>query len=185
MSTFRFQSTRHPGMSFGLPAEERSITSRHCFGLSTAPQVFTRVMTPMALGACSHGIHLFWHLDDWLILAGSVDNIIQDRDRLLLLLCEDHGIKINRKKSDLSLSRRKTYLGMVLDTEVVRAFPSTESSSSSGVGKDLPVLTSSHCFSLAVSSRSSFVPREAGSRRQISDEKSSVSARSVLVSPVG
>ena len=39
------------------------------FGLSTAPQVFTRVFATVSAWAHSHGIHLLRYLDDWLVLA--------------------------------------------------------------------------------------------------------------------
>ena len=40
-----------------------------CFGLSAAPQVFTRVFAGVSAWAHSRGISLLWYLDDWLILA--------------------------------------------------------------------------------------------------------------------
>ena len=42
-----------------------------CFGLSTAPQVFTRVFAAVSAWAHSHGIRLLRYLDDWLVLASS------------------------------------------------------------------------------------------------------------------
>ena len=41
------------------------------FGLTTAPQVFTRVMAPVASILHQMGIRLLRYLDDWLILASS------------------------------------------------------------------------------------------------------------------
>ena len=40
-----------------------------CFGLSSAPQVFTRAFVVVSAWAHSHGIRLLWYLDDWLVLA--------------------------------------------------------------------------------------------------------------------
>ena len=40
-----------------------------CFGLSIAPQVFTKVFAAVCAWAHSHGIRLLWYLDDWLVLA--------------------------------------------------------------------------------------------------------------------
>ena len=40
-----------------------------CFGLSTAPQVFTRVFAAVSVWAHSHGIRLLKYLADWLVLA--------------------------------------------------------------------------------------------------------------------
>ena len=42
-----------------------------CFGLSTAPQVFTRVMAPVSGLLHQLGIRMLRYLDDWLILASS------------------------------------------------------------------------------------------------------------------
>ena len=70
-----------------------------CFGLSTAPQVFTRIFASVSAWAHSRGIHLLRYLDDWLVLASSeveAKKNIQD----LLLVCHSLGIMIN-EKSDL------------------------------------------------------------------------------------
>ena len=42
-----------------------------CFGLSTAPRVFTRVFAAMSACAHAHGIRLLRYLDDWLVLPSS------------------------------------------------------------------------------------------------------------------
>ena len=42
-----------------------------CFGLSTAPQVFTRVFAAVSVWAHSHWIRLLRYLDDWLVLSSS------------------------------------------------------------------------------------------------------------------
>ena len=96
-----------------------------CFGLSTAPQVFTKVFAPISVWAHSHGIRLLRYLDDWLILASSEDEIRQ-HVRMLLELCHDLGIVVNLEKSDLEPKRRSKYLGMIIDTVVGKVFP-TES----------------------------------------------------------
>ena len=86
-----------------------------CFGLSTAPQVFTRVFAAVSAWAHSRGIRLLRYLDDWLVLASSETKArqhVQD----LLLLCHDLGIVVNKEKSDLTPSRSASYLGMTIDT---------------------------------------------------------------------
>ena len=42
-----------------------------CFGLSTAPHVFTRVFAVVSAWAHSHGTRLLRYLDDWLVLSSS------------------------------------------------------------------------------------------------------------------
>ena len=96
-----------------------------CFGLSTAPQVFTRVFAPVSAWAHSVGIRLRRYLDDWLILAASSQDLQLALERLLQV-CHDLGIVINHKKSDLQPKTRARYLGMLLDSTLLRAFPTEE-----------------------------------------------------------
>ena len=70
-----------------------------CFGLLTAPQVFTKVFAAVSAWTHSHGIHL-QYLEDWLVLASSeveAKKNVQD----LLLVCHSLSIVINEEKSDL------------------------------------------------------------------------------------
>ena len=94
-----------------------------CFGLSTAPQVFTRVFAAVSAWAHSRGIRLLRYLDDWLVLASSETKArqhVQD----LLLLCHVLGIVVNKEKSDLTPSRSASYLGMTIDTVAGKVSPS-------------------------------------------------------------
>lgn len=62
----------HPGSRQFLRFqwENRSLQFRTlCFGLSTAPQVFTRMMAPVAAELHRQGIRILRYLDDWLLLA--------------------------------------------------------------------------------------------------------------------
>ena len=93
-----------------------------CFGLSTAPQVFTRVFAAVSSWAHARGIRLLQYLDDWLIFSASQSKTRQHVDQLLSL-CRSLGIVINTEKSDLSSSRSVEYLGMVIDTVSAQAFP--------------------------------------------------------------
>ena len=93
-----------------------------CFGLSTAPQVFTRVFAAVSSWAHSWGIRLLQYLDDWLILSSSEAKTRQHLQQLFAL-CRSLGIIINEEKSDLSPSRSVEYLGMIIDTVSARAFP--------------------------------------------------------------
>ena len=94
-----------------------------CFSLSTAPQVCTRVFAAVSAWAHSHGIRLLRYLDDWLILASSEWEARQSV-QLLLSICRALGIVINEKKSDLMPSQTAKYLGMTIDTETGKVFPS-------------------------------------------------------------
>ena len=91
----------------GVPYQFRVL----CFGLTTAPQVFTRLIAPVSAILHRYGIRMLRYLDDWLILAESRDTCIQARDRLLHL-CEELGLQVNHGKSSLVPSQIMTYLGM-------------------------------------------------------------------------
>ena len=94
-----------------------------CSGLSTAPQVFTRVFAAVSAWAHSRGIRLLRYLDDWLVLSSSEKKAKQSV-RELLSLCHTLGIVINEKKSDLVSSQAAKYLGMTIDTVAGKVFPS-------------------------------------------------------------
>ena len=87
-----------------------------CFGLSTAPQVFTRVMPPVSAILHSLGICMCRYLDDWLVQSSS-------RESLLLDLCRELGIVVNSEKSNLVPSQVVQYLGVVLNTQSFVASP--------------------------------------------------------------
>ena len=91
-----------------------------CFGLTTAPQVFTRVMAPVSSVLHSQGVRMLRYLDDWLVQASSKEACIRARD-LTLELCLDLGIVVNMEKSHLCPAQTATYLGMVIDATALWA----------------------------------------------------------------
>ena len=94
-----------------------------CIGLSTAPQVFTRVFAAVSAWAHARGIRLLRYLDDWLVLSSS-EKKAKESIRELLSVCRTLGIVINEKKSDLVPSQSAKYLGMTIDTGAGKVFPS-------------------------------------------------------------
>ena len=82
-----------------------------CFGLSTAPQVFTRIMAPVSAILHKYGVRMLRYLDDWLILASSELACLQSRDRLLTV-CTELGIQVNLTRSSLVPTQSLVYLGM-------------------------------------------------------------------------
>ena len=56
-----------------------------CFGLSTAPQVFTRVMAPVSAFLHRLGIRMCRYLDDWLIQASSCPLVLQALETVIHL----------------------------------------------------------------------------------------------------
>ena len=64
-----------------------------CFGLSTAPQVFTRVMVPVSSVLPQSAVRMLRYLDDWLILASSRNECCWARGKVLSL-CQELGIAV-------------------------------------------------------------------------------------------
>ena len=151
-----------------------------CFGLLTAPQVFTRVFAAVSAWAHSHGIRLLQYLDDWFILASS-EREAKQAVQSLLSLCRTLGIVINEKKSDLVPSQTAKYLGMTIDTEAGKVFPSL-----ARVEKFLTVAESFCAMTLPGSAlaggpRSPGLARAAGSSRSPSDALFAVASQGSLV----
>ena len=94
-----------------------------CFGLCMAPQLFTRVISPISEWVHQRGVRLLRYLDNWLIVAESLPPLFHHRS-LLLQLYRDLGIAINWEKLDLQPSTWMQYLVMVIDTSRESAFPS-------------------------------------------------------------
>ena len=86
-----------------------------CFGLTTAPQVFTRIMSPVSAILHRLGVRMLRYLDDWLILASTEIACIQSRDRLLTV-CKELGIQVNFKRSSLVPTQSLVYLGMKIQS---------------------------------------------------------------------
>ena len=93
-----------------------------CFGLSTAPQVFSRVMAPVSAFLHRTGIRLRRYLDDWLIQASSREQVLLALETVLQL-CWALGIIVNWEKSQLIPTQRVVYLRVLLDTISFRASP--------------------------------------------------------------
>ena len=93
-----------------------------CFGLSTAPQVFTWVMAPVSAFLHRTGVRLRRYLDDWLLQASSREQVLLALETVLQL-CRSLGIVVNWEKSQLIPTQRMVYLGVILDSISFRASP--------------------------------------------------------------
>ena len=94
-----------------------------CFGLSTAPQVFSRVMAPVSAILHSWGIRMRRYVDDWLVQSSSRDSLLHDL-QVVLDLCHEIGIVVNPEKSRLEPCQVVQYLRVVIDARSFRASPS-------------------------------------------------------------
>lgn len=96
-----------------------------CFGLSTAPQVFTRILLSVARHLHLEGIRVSMYLDDWLLKAASRESCLEDLSKTLQLT-KSLGLIINEKKSCLIPSQQIVYLGVSLDSQTFQAFLSNQ-----------------------------------------------------------
>ena len=97
------------------------------FGLSTAPRVFTRVTRAILNHLRRAGITLFAYLDDWLVIADSLDLATRYTATTTTLL-RDLGWVINLDKSQLLPSQHITYLGAEINLASGTIAPSRERS---------------------------------------------------------
>ena len=81
-----------------------------CFGLSTTLQVFTWVMAPVSAILHSLGICMRRYLVAWLVQSSSQDSLLADLPTVLRL-CQDLGLVIHPRKSNLIPSQVVQYLG--------------------------------------------------------------------------
>ncbi len=106
--------------------EERVFQFRAlCFGISTAPQIFTEVMKTIGAYAHRRSIRLHQYIDDWLCVA---DTEIQAREdtQWLLEMATKLGLRVNLNKSELTPSQHIVFLGVLIDTVKMRAYPSDQ-----------------------------------------------------------
>ena len=79
-------------VAFGEPYRFRAL----CLGLSTALQVFPRVMTPISSIPHSIGIRKHRYLNDWFIQASSREAVLQVLSTVLSL-CRELGVVVNKE----------------------------------------------------------------------------------------
>lgn len=84
------------------------------FGLSSAPQVFTKIMAALVAHIQTLPIRIQFYLDDILIQPSSISNAHQDLSTTIHVL-QRHGFSINWAKSHLTPSTSLQHLGAVID----------------------------------------------------------------------
>ena len=127
-----------------------------CFGLTTAPQVFTRLMAPISTILHRYGIRMLRYLDDWLILAESGTACIQARDRLLQVVLDSiSGHDLSRHADPVSSVRCKT------DRDKGRKSPQDH--------RGVSLIPGPPSSSLVSSSGSPFIPYSSGKGWDVTD----------------
>ena len=150
-----------------------------CFGLSTAPQVFTQVMAPVSAFLHRSGIQIHRYLDDWLIQASSREQVLLALESVLRL-CQALGIVVNWEKSQLVPSQHVEYLGVLLDSDFQGFSCPKESREASLNWRRVLVLRATACCLLAGAAGGSGFTDSAYSRGEALDAVSAVLFQEVL-----
>ena len=88
-----------------------------CFGLNTAPRIFTKLLKPVAAFLRKRGVRMILYLDDFLIL-GSAYQEAQSHTAMAVSLLESLGFAVNLEKSCLIPTQTITFLVFVIDSTV-------------------------------------------------------------------
>ena len=85
------------------------------FGLCSAPRIFTKVLKPVAAFLRRKAIRVLIYLDDFLLLAATVEEAVKNT-QLVVTLLQSLGFTINVKKSLLIPTQAITFLGFQIDS---------------------------------------------------------------------
>ena len=90
------------------------------FGMSLSPRVFVKVTQAAIAPLRSQGIRLATYIDDWLISAGSSEEVVR-HTRLVRNHLSSLGFSLNLEKSVLIPSQRSTFIGVSLNAVTLTA----------------------------------------------------------------
>ena len=96
-----------------------------CFGLSSAPRVFTKLVAEVGAKLREEGVKIYQYLDDWLIVSKQKEVLLRHRDRMLELT-RGLGFIVNLEKSHLEPSQDITFLGVRCALRQGLCFPTLE-----------------------------------------------------------
>eukprot|EP00736_Rhodelphis_marinus_P001584 Rmarinus@m.22682 len=85
------------------------------FGLNVAPREFTKLLRPVVGHLRSLGVRCLIYLDDILIVASS-ERQSRRHTELVVHWLRQLGFLVNREKCELDPSRRREFLGLLIDT---------------------------------------------------------------------
>ena len=96
-----------------------------CFGLTTAPFIFTKITRPILAFLHSRGIRASMYIDDCISAVKTFSQALTVKDTVVNLL-QEVGFVINFEKSSLIPSQQKVYLGFLIDTILMKVFVTQE-----------------------------------------------------------
>ncbi|VDI65918.1 Hypothetical predicted protein [Mytilus galloprovincialis] len=96
-----------------------------CFGPTSSPRVFTKIVSVVAAHLRKQGIRLAVYLDDWLIVDQQKSVLVKNRDTTITLLTS-LGFIINTEKSDLIPTQTITYIGGLFRLDLGLVYPTPE-----------------------------------------------------------
>jgi len=91
------------------------------FGLSSAPQTFTKLLRPVMAYMRAQGTRLIVYLDDILLMHQSKESLGQQVNRTAQLL-ESLGFTVNQEKSNLTPTQKIQFLGFLVDSMSMKFF---------------------------------------------------------------
>lgn len=90
-------------------------------GISCAPIIFTKLITPIFAFMRAQGVQCFPYLDDSFICSSSREYCLESTKKLAELLVE-LGFKVNFQKSAVQPDNRLTFLGVIIDSCEMKIF---------------------------------------------------------------
>uniref|UniRef100_A0A7M5U2R2 Reverse transcriptase domain-containing protein n=1 Tax=Clytia hemisphaerica TaxID=252671 RepID=A0A7M5U2R2_9CNID len=92
-----------------------------CFGLGPVPRIFTKLLKVPVSNLRRLNIRLIIYLDDILLMAQSISELLTARDSVIFLF-QQLGLIINPKKSVLTPCQKMEFLGLEVDALTMTLF---------------------------------------------------------------
>ena len=96
-----------------------------CFGPTSAPRIFTKIISVIAAHLRKQSIRLATYLDDWLAVNQMKNMLLKNREVILNLLIR-LGFIINKQKSNLIPTQDITYIGGRFRLDLGKVYPTQE-----------------------------------------------------------
>ena len=95
------------------------------FGISTAPWLFTKILSSLTLGTDPRLLSLFQYIDDWLGECMK-RGVCSQQVRELLNLCQTLGLQVNLDKSELVPAQQFNFIGITFNLFLGLIYPTKE-----------------------------------------------------------